>query len=81
MKTKLKPGFHAYREQSPVRYQNYLIIKGIWVYSDDNQKPVKCWNTYTPDKKSLGCSLGFLDAKEKVKTHRISLILNQNKRK
>jgi len=79
MKTQLKPGFHAYKNQEPVRYQNYLILKGIWIYSDSNQKPVKCWCTYTPEKKSLGCSLGLLDAKEKVKTYRISLILNKRK--
>lgn len=81
MKVKLKPGFHAYREQTPVNYVNYLILKGVWVYSDENKKPAACWGTFTPDKTCLGTSFKFLDAKEKVKTHRISLILNQNKRK
>jgi hypothetical protein len=76
MKTKLKPGFHAFKKQDIKLYVSYYILQGIWIYSD-SRKPVKCWATFTPDKTFLGCSMSFLDAKEKVKTHKINLVMRK----
>lgn len=77
-KQKLKPGFHSLKNREIHTYVSYFLVQGVYVYADDKIKPVKCWGTFTPDKKTfLGCSMTLLDAKEKVKTHKISKFMRK----
>jgi hypothetical protein len=74
---KLKSGFYPLKKKVIVSYSKYFLVQGVWVYNDPGMKPVKCWGTYTPDKTFLGCSMGFLDAKERVKTDKISKFISR----
>lgn len=76
-KMKIKSGFHPLKEKVIVSYSKYFLIQGVWIYDDETKKPVKCWGTYSPDKTFLGCSMSFLDAKERVKTHKISKFISR----
>lgn len=58
-------------------YAKYYLVPGVWISSVNEAKPTACWATFTPDKKCLGWSKKFLDAKEKVKTHKIELVLQK----
>lgn len=69
----MRKGFHPVKnaEETTVMYVNYYLVPGVWV-DNSTDKPQVCWGTFTPDKKLIGCSYKFLDAKEKVKNHKIS---------
>lgn len=73
----MKPGFHALKDakEKMVVYSKYYLIPGIWISENPNKKKVACWATFTPDKKLIGCSVNFLSAKDRVKSHKISLIM------
>jgi len=76
MKT-LKPGFHPRRDAkiTMVEYVKYFLVPGYWIYAEPNKKAVRCWATFTPDRKYLGCSFEYLNAKERVKTHKIETLI------
>lgn len=75
----IKSGFSPLKDakHKTVVYVNYFLVPGVWVSKEPNAKPQLCWGTFTPDKKLLGCSFKFLDAKEKVKNHKISKFLRK----
>jgi hypothetical protein len=72
----MKTGFLPIKDLEKVKYSEYFIVPGVWVNGTD-EKPTKCWATFTPDKNYLGCYVNFLDAKERVKSHRISKFLTK----
>lgn len=74
----MKKGFHPLKNSSEktINYVKYYLVPGIWI-SSENVKPIPCWGAFTPEKKCLGCSPKFLDAKEKVKSHKISKFLKK----
>ena len=77
----MKSGFHPLKnaKEKMVNYSNYFLVPGIWIYEDEGCKPVACWATFTPTKELLGTSFKFLDAKEKVKIHKISKFMARRK--
>lgn len=76
MKT-IRPGFHPRRDAklTMIEYSKYYLVPGYWIYVDRNRKPVRCWATFTPDRKYLGCSYEYLNAKERVKSHKIEKLI------
>lgn len=75
----MKPGFYALKnaKEKMVVYSKYYLIPGVWIPENPKAKRVACWATYTPDKKLIGCSTSFLSAKDRVKSHKISLIMSR----
>lgn len=75
----MKKGFNALKDSSEkvVKYCKYFIVPGIWIYADKNKKPSKCWAAFTPDKKMIGCNADFLSAKERIKIHKIQLLMTR----
>jgi hypothetical protein len=70
----MKIGFVPIKNLNKVEYSKYFIVPGVWL-NGENTKPTKCWATFSPDKNYLGCYIKFLDAKERVKIHKISKYL------
>lgn len=76
MKT-IKPGFHPRRDAklTMIEYSKYYLVPGYWVYPNPKIKPKRCWATFSPERKYMGCSFEFLNAKEKVKIDKINRII------
>lgn len=69
---KVKVGFAPIKDATKIEYSKYFLVPGVWLNQDDEVKPIKCWGAFTPQKEYLGCYVNFLDAKESIKTHKIS---------
>ena len=67
-----KKGFYPRKDKGPILYAKYYLVPGLWI---GGTRPVKCWATFTPNKQYLGCYTNFLDAKDKVKSHKIEKIM------
>lgn len=66
-------GFHPLKnaQEKMIVYAKYFLVPGVWIECE-KQKPIPCWGIFTPNHQMIGSALKFLDAKEKVKTHKIS---------
>lgn len=75
----IKQGFHPLKNanETSVAYAKYYLVPGLWVDKKQEQ-PQPCWGVFTPDKKLLGFNHRFLDAKERVKIHKISKFSKNN---
>lgn len=70
--SEVKSGFHPLKDVANIEYAKYFLVPGVWVDNKTQDPPIKCWGAFTPDKEYLGWSIHFLNAKEKVKIHKIS---------
>ena len=70
--TVVKSGFHPIKDAVNTEYVKYFLVPGVWVNVKTPDPPIKCWGVFTPDKEYLGWFIRFLDAKERVKIHKIA---------
>lgn len=75
----LKPGFYPKKDYrvKQVNYCGFHLVPGFFVDKTEDTKPIACWATFTPDKKFMGWSTQFLDAKERVKNYKISKFIKK----
>lgn len=75
----MKVGFFPLKnaEEKTILYAKYYLVPGLWIDAQQKSKP--CWGIFTPNKEMIASAYKFLDAKEKVKTHKIAKYTHQKR--